>query len=95
MACGCRFVTQFSSTARDAQPVTLTVTWNNKFVIEGAANVIGQYPVKFIIRAALVSGETAEHLTACFVIEMFVCVTFIDVLDSLSRVYYSATAEIM
>jgi len=49
-----RCVIQFSSTARDPQPISLSVTWNNGFLIEGSANVIGEYSLKSLKHAALV-----------------------------------------
>ena len=49
-----RCVIQFSSTARDPQPISLTVTLNNDFLIEGSANVIREYSLKSLKRAAIV-----------------------------------------
>ena len=49
-----RCVIQFSLTAPDPQPISLTVTWNNDFLVEGSANVIGEYSLKSLKRAAIV-----------------------------------------
>jgi len=49
----CRSVTQYVSTARDPQPISLTVTWNSNFLVEGAASVVGEYLLELLIRLAL------------------------------------------
>ena len=53
MGCCCQSVTQYTSTLRDPQPSRLMVTWNNNFLIEGTANVIGEYSLKSLVRAFL------------------------------------------